>query len=207
MDRLEIKSGAKNLAFNNKWVIWEPVIYFALFAAAIGFFQGMIEVFGNLEIFVLAFEVLYILVSVVFSVAYLNYVVSFTRGYKKNIMTLMKEFQEELLSVLAIMLIVFLIVLFWSIFLIIPGIIAAYVYYMVLYVKAMNKEYSYKESIKEGKKLMRGKKMDFFIFQLSFIPWIILCIITLGLALIWFIPYYTIAEAMYYEKLVELNQD
>ena len=49
--------------------------------------------------------------------------------------------------------------------------------------------------------MMNGYKFDYFIFQLSFIGWQILCAITFGIAYIYVIPYFTFANIVYYEKI------
>ena len=48
---------------------------------------------------------------------------------------------------------------------------------------------------------MKGHKMDFFLLQLSFIGWIIVCILTCGIGLIWLLPYQSAAEAAFYNDL------
>lgn len=54
--------------------------------------------------------------------------------------------------------------------------------------------------------MMYGYKLDYFIFQLSFIGWQILGAITFGIAYIYVIPYFTFANIVYYEKLKELRE-
>ena len=77
----------------------------------------------------------------------------------------------------------------WSLLFIIPGIVKAYSYSMSLYVLAENKGKSARECIEESKKMTEGKKMDLFVLDLSFIGWVILGYITLGIAYIWIMPY------------------
>ena len=91
--------------------------------------------------------------------------------------------------------------LLWSLLLIIPGIIAAISYTMVFYLCVDKKDLDALETISESKKMMKGYKMDYFIFKLSFIGWILLIPFTLGLILIWLVPYVVIADALFYDKL------
>lgn len=67
----------------------------------------------------------------------------------------------------------------------------------------MDEELGAWDAIMKSIKLMNGHKMEYFVFGLSFIGWIILTIITFGLAGVWVIPYITIAELIYYFKLKE----
>lgn len=54
-------------------------------------------------------------------------------------------------------------------------------------------------------KMMKGKKMELFILQLSFIPWLLLCIITCGIAFIYVAPYMQLTYCKYYLQLKESN--
>ena len=60
--------------------------------------------------------------------------------------------------------------------------------------------------LRKSQEMMNGYKFDYFIFQLSFIGWQILCAITFGIAYIYVIPYFTFANIVYYEKLKELRR-
>ncbi len=207
MDRLEIKRNAKEIAFQNKMFIWKPILMLMIFALGLEILEDILSISPFMDVIVILLSLLYVVVTVLFSVAYLNYVVSLTNGVKKDFIQLMKDFQTHLLELFLLMLIVGVIIFLWSLLLIIPGIIASYIYYMVFYVKAMDKSKTNSVVIKEAKELIKGYKMDFFIFHLSFIPWIILSMVSLGIALIWFVPYYTVAEALYYQKLVEIKSN
>ena len=57
------------------------------------------------------------------------------------------------------------------------------------------------DSLKAGREMMKGYKWDYFVFGLSFIGWILLTPFTLGILLIWLVPYVVIAKAIYYDKL------
>lgn len=48
---------------------------------------------------------------------------------------------------------------------------------------------------------MDGHKMDLFIFDLSFIGWWLLGIISCGIGLLWVNPYYRQAKANFYRNL------
>ncbi|MBR6556313.1 MAG: DUF975 family protein, partial [Clostridia bacterium] len=52
-------------------------------------------------------------------------------------------------------------------------------------------------AIRMSKELMRGKKMDLFILQLSFIGWSILCLFTCGIGYLILAPYMQTAEAAF----------
>ena len=50
---------------------------------------------------------------------------------------------------------------------------------------------------------MKGYKMNYFVFKLSFIGWNILAILTFGILYIWLVPYMVIAKTMYYDNLIK----
>ena len=52
---------------------------------------------------------------------------------------------------------------------------------------------------------MNGYKWDYFVFQLSFIGWILLGVITAGIAYIFICPYINVATVLYYEELKKVN--
>ncbi len=91
----------------------------------------------------------------------------------------------------------------WSLLFIIPGIIAALSYSLVYYIKLDNPELEYMDTIKKSKELMNGHKWDFFLLQLSFIGWVLLVPFTLGILAFWLVPYMTVTECNFYNKLIE----
>lgn len=93
----------------------------------------------------------------------------------------------------------------WSLLLIIPGIIKSYSYSMTPYIVsdmvASGTPIGATEGVTASKELMKGHKMDLFIFDLSFIGWFILGSIPAGIGLLWVIPYYQTAKANFYRNL------
>lgn len=55
--------------------------------------------------------------------------------------------------------------------------------------------------IKESVQLMKGHKFDLFILHLSFIGWLLLIPLTLGLASFYVIPYHWAAQTIFYDQL------
>lgn len=62
----------------------------------------------------------------------------------------------------------------WSLLLIVPGILAALRYSMAPYLLAQNPDMTAGEAIEESKRIMRDKKMSFFMLRLSFVGWSLL---------------------------------
>lgn len=100
----------------------------------------------------------------------------------------------------------FFIILFtflWTLLLIIPGIIAAIKYSMAYYIVNDNPDIGALEAIRRSKEMMEGHKMRFFEMWLGFLGWFLLGIATLGLGMIYAVPYYRAAKANFYLDLKE----
>lgn len=72
---------------------------------------------------------------------------------------------------------------------------------MSMYILAENKGKPALECINESKQMTDGHKMDLFVLDLSFIGWILLGMITFGIAFIWIIPYMSTTSANVYRSL------
>ena len=92
-------------------------------------------------------------------------------------------------------------ILLWALLLIIPGLIKEYSYAMTEFILKDNPEMSGEEAICESMRLMQGHKMQLFLLDLSMIGWLILSILTLGIGLLFLLPYNYTAHAHFYEDL------
>ena len=89
----------------------------------------------------------------------------------------------------------------WSLLFVIPGIIKSFSYSMAFYILAENPEMSPIEALNESKRIMEGHKMEYFILNLSFIGWAILCAFTAGLAAIYATPYMYMTYTNFYKSI------
>lgn len=90
----------------------------------------------------------------------------------------------------------------WSLLLLIPGIIKSISYSQTYFLMKDHPEYSMLEAITESKKRMKGYKGKYFLLNLSFIGWGILCLLTLGIGFLWLTPYIQTATATFYNELI-----
>ena len=86
------------------------------------------------------------------------------------------------------------------------AIIKGYAYGLAIYLAKDNDQIGYNDAITQSRNLMDGKKQDRFMLSLSFIPWILLSLITFGLANIYVIPYMLAADAIYANEVIK-NQN
>ncbi len=104
-------------------------------------------------------------------------------------------------------------IMLWTFLFIIPGIIKAFAYALTPYLLVDCPDLSALQCIKLSNEMMKGHKFDLFYLYLSFIGWILLAILTLGIGMLWLIPYmqtstasfYLDVKAQYQQKL-ETNQ-
>lgn len=101
---------------------------------------------------------------------------------------------------LVLIILLSIIMFFLSLLLVFPAIIFYYSAYFAA--KIMNDYPNIKPSqaISLSKKIVRGHRSELFVYDLSFLPWLFLTIITVGIAGIYTIPYKRTADALYYEN-------
>ncbi len=85
---------------------------------------------------------------------------------------------------------------------IIPGIIVSYGLAMVPYLLAEDNDIQPMDAIRKSWAMMKGHKWELFVFDLSFIGWALLSLLTLGILLFFYVePYYYSSHAAFYEAL------
>ena len=94
-----------------------------------------------------------------------------------------------------------ILIFLWALLLLIPGIIKSFSYAMTPYILEDNPELSAVEAIHRSRMMMRGHKFDLFWLYLSFIGWLLLSFLTLGIGLLWLVPYMETAQAAFYEEV------
>jgi Predicted integral membrane protein len=92
-------------------------------------------------------------------------------------------------------------VFFWSLLFVVPGIVKSYAYSQMFYLMADNKKLTASEAQKKSIEMMDGHKAEYFMLQLSFIPWVLLIVVTLGFGAIYVAPYIEATLAEFYKGL------
>ncbi|MCF0146461.1 MAG: DUF975 family protein [Eubacterium sp.] len=107
----------------------------------------------------------------------------------------------------ATMLLTFIFQTLWNLT-IIGGFIKHFSYYMVPYIVAENPDIRPLEAITLSRRMMNGHKWECFVYQLSFFPWMIFGLLTLGIGEIFFTkPYMLCTMAEYYAHLRSLAKE
>lgn len=219
MDRIGLKTKAKELMKDNKWFIWKPLIIVGLVLGVIeGIAIGLDYAFGfmkssTMELFgtTVTYNQSGIISSIVgtftgiassaFSVAYAYYILSFVRGKKLELKDAIEFMKKHWVVAFLVGLLTGLIVLGCTILLIVPGIIAAIGLMYYKEVCADNPNMKAMDIVKKSWEMTKGHKMDLFVLGLSFIGWDILATLTFGIGYIWLMPYMIITFTLAYEKL------
>ncbi|WP_395386993.1 DUF975 family protein [Pediococcus parvulus] len=112
---------------------------------------------------------------------------------------------------LAIFVLQFIYLFFWTLLLIVPGIIKYYAYsqsYLIYkdQLAAGNAgRIEYNDCITMSRQLMQGHKFEFFLLKLSMIGWYVLCLFSFGIGFIWYVPYSQAIYAAFYKHLVAIQ--
>lgn len=85
--------------------------------------------------------------------------------------------------------------------LIVPGIIVCLGFSMTFYIMADDANISGIDALKMSWNMMDGQKMNLFCLWLRFIGWMLLCLITCGIGLLWLQPYMTVTTLNFYRRL------
>ena len=123
-----------------------------------------------------------------------------TRGYEPDVNVLFSGFQR-FTDTLVLTILMRIFIFLWSLLLFVPGVIKAISYSQAYYILAEHPEMSGKEALDASIEMMDGHKMDYFVLLLSFIPWLLLCTITCGLAVLYVYPYMDATLVNFYQTI------
>lgn len=153
----------------------------------------LLKLFSNSS-FLLNFFLLYPL-SLGYSVAHKELLQNGDTAITRN--TVRLAFSDYVRNAVSILL-VYLYTLLWTLLFIVPGIIKGLAYSLTPFIVKDNPQLLPNEAINLSMKMMKGHKFDLFYLYLSFIGWIFLAILTLGIGLLWVIPYMQTSMAAFY---------
>lgn len=89
----------------------------------------------------------------------------------------------------------------WALLLIIPGIVKSYSYAMAPFILAEHPDMTANQAITASKQMMDGHKLELFFLDLSFLGWVLLNLLTLGIGSLFLMPYIAAARASFYRNL------
>lgn len=93
----------------------------------------------------------------------------------------------------------------WSLLFVIPGIIKGISYSMTFFIMNDDPNIDSNEARKVSMKIMDGHKWEYFCLCFSFIGWVLLCGLTLGILTFWITPYMNASFAEFYNNIKPKN--
>ncbi len=141
------------------------------------------------------------LVTGLVGVGYVSFYLSILRAKGASLESCISAITDNIGTKFVSTLLVSLYTFLWSLLFVIPGIVKGYAYAMTPYILIDRPELSATEAIDESQKMMDGHKMDLFILELSFIGWILLSMVTCGIAIFYVEPYMSATRAAFYLEL------
>lgn len=109
--------------------------------------------------------------------------------------------KEDYMNVVLVQMIKSLKLFGWSLLFLIPGIVKSYEYAAIPYILAENPQTSLNDAFAQSKAMMDGNKFRLFKLHLSFIGWLLLAILTMGIGYFFLRPYMKAAEAEFMAQL------
>ena len=141
----------------------------------------------------------------IITAGYVKYLLDFVRTGEFNASTIIDTLKAKWLELIIAIVLMSIIIAIGFVFLVIPGIILALGFSMVTFI-VVDTDTKGADALKASWNMMNGYKWDYFVFGLSFLGWILLTPFTLGILLIWLIPYMSVAGTIYYDKLKSLKK-
>lgn len=208
ISRRKLKENAKEKINGNLWNVWAGVLVVYLITSAITYLTSFIDC-GKVMIYEdVYFNGISSLVSLFFiplNVGLTYYVLNITRDKEYNINDLFRFYKDRMWTILLVSILTSIFVGLWSLLLIIPGVIAGLSYSMCNFIYIDGEDTNAMDIIKKSKDMMYGYKWDFFVFNLSFIGWFVLCIFIIPV--IFVLPYYMVSQCMYYDELKKIKEN
>jgi uncharacterized membrane protein len=110
---------------------------------------------------------------------------------------------SNFLTALGAYLLMVLFVILWMLLLIVPGIVAAMSYSLTWFIIADNPDIGPLQAIRKSKAMMQGHKWKLFYLSCRFWAWILLGIVTAGIAFLWIVPYMVASFSHFYQDLLD----
>jgi uncharacterized membrane protein len=150
-------------------------------------------------------EIITWIVNTLLAYGLIVYFLKLIRDEEKNLSDLFFYFKSghQFIRGIIVGFLVTVFTILWLILLIIPGIIKSIAYSQVGYILKDYPEMKALDAITLSRRMMDGYKWKFFLLLLSFIGWVLLVIITFGLALFYVGPYFYASQAQFYEEVKE----
>lgn len=192
MDRVALKTKSKAQIKGKIGILFVITLVIGIVSSVASGVLSLIPVVGSL--------LATIIVTPAFSLSMVRVYLLVIKDQKPEVKDAFSGF-DDFWSAFKVTFFVGLFTFLWSLLFVIPGIVKSISYSMSMFILAENKGKSALECINESKQMTEGHKAELFVLALSFIGWMLLGSITLGIAYIWVIPYMETTFANAYQSL------
>ena len=177
---------------------WKPVVVFTLVYNLITL---VLQLIGSSSDYVIILLSLFVLIPLQYgyNVAFLGFKRTGETVKIEQLFDAFKDYGRVALTSILQCIYIFL----WTLLLIVPGIIKSLSYSQTYYILKDYPELKNNAAIELSMAMMKGHKFDYFCLMLSFMGWILLGILTLGIGFLWISPYICTASAHFYEHVKE----
>lgn len=212
MTRKMLKESAR-VKLQGKWSVGVlATLILSILAGAVGAFSGMGNSFvmiagqansdamltGGIVMFLLGWAA-YLLIIPALNLGIFRIFLKIARGEEAELKELFWGFRY-FLKALGLTVMISIFVFLWSLLLLVPGIIAAYRYSQAYFILADNPEIGIMDAIRQSKQMMVGHKMEYFVLELSFLGWMLLCMFCF-IGILWLSPYMYVTYGNFYLNL------
>ena len=167
---------------------------------AVGTFFLYIVIVGAIGLIPIAGSLITLLIGGALAFGVATFSLAIARKEDANVEMLFAGF-KHFGKTLGLYLLQVLLVLLYALLLIVPGIIAAISYSLAFYIMVEDPNIGAMEALEKSKKMMYGYKWKYVCLCFRFLGWVLLCILTLGIGLLWLAPYSNISFAKFYEDV------
>ena len=204
IDRMAIKKEAWQLTKNNFLNIYKGMIFSVIIQAI--YYVVFSYVFTDRQSSMyLGLSSVYNIVTIPISFGVTRYLLNLIRNKEHSIKDIFYYYRYHILECVIISIITSLAMSFGLIAFVFPAI-----YFYLIFAMSENifvdGTTNIINNIKESFKLIKGYKWDYLNFLIGFVGWLILSVLSFGIVFIWVYPYMTIAQKIYYERLIELKK-
>lgn len=175
-------------SLNGRWGL--PILTFFIYSLLLG-------VAGSLKNTGFIFS---LILSGPFALGAATFSLNLARGNEVRLGQIFQGF-ERFSTALGAYLLIILLVCLWTLLLVVPGIIAALSYAMTFYILADDPTVDARMALLKSKLMMDGYKLKLFYLCLRFFLLFLLCLLTLGIGLLWLVPFVHVTMAKFYDDL------
>ena len=197
MNSSQIRKNAWESLRSRYWDCFAVTVIVMVISGAVSGISGIGEKYPALSFLYL---MLSIFVQIPLGIGYNRFYIK-SAHEKTDITEIFLFFKLGYMNVIKISIVSGLKIFLWSLLLIIPGIIKSFEYAMIPFILAENPELEMSEVFRLSKMMMDGNKFRYFCLGLSFVGWILLGILTLGIGIVFLDPYITASFTLFYEDV------